>query len=58
VHSAENEDEMGRTNSTHVEKMYAYRVLVVEPEGRRPLRRPRRRWEDNIKRNLKRNRMK
>jgi hypothetical protein len=25
------------------------RVLVVKPEGNRPLGRPRRRWEDNIK---------
>jgi hypothetical protein len=30
----------------------AYRVLVVRPEGRRPLGRPRRRWEDNIKMDL------
>jgi len=27
----------------------AYRVLVGEPEGKRPLGRPRRRREDNIK---------
>jgi hypothetical protein len=27
-----------------------HRVLVGNPEGRRPLGRPRRRWEDNIKR--------
>jgi hypothetical protein len=26
-----------------------YRLLVGEPEGRRPLGRPRRRWIDNIK---------
>jgi hypothetical protein len=26
-----------------------YRVLVGEPEGKRPLGRPRCRWEDNIK---------
>jgi len=26
-----------------------YRVLVVKPEGNRPLGRPGRRWEDNIK---------
>ena len=25
-----------------------HRVLVVKPEGKRPLGRPRRRWEDNI----------
>jgi hypothetical protein len=29
-----------------------FRVLVGEPEGRRPLGRPRLRWEDNIKRDL------
>ena len=29
-----------------------YRVLVVKPEGKRPLERPRRRWEDNIKMDL------
>jgi hypothetical protein len=28
------------------------RVLVVNPEGKRSLRRPRHRWEDNIKMNL------
>jgi len=30
-----------------------YRVLVGNPEGRRPLGRPRRRWEDNITINLR-----
>jgi hypothetical protein len=30
-----------------------YRVLVLRPEGKRPLGRPRRRWEDNIKMNLR-----
>jgi hypothetical protein len=29
-----------------------YRVLVVRPEGKRPLGRPRCRWEDNIKMGL------
>jgi hypothetical protein len=29
-----------------------HRVLVVKPEGKRPLGRLRRRWEDNIKRAL------
>ena len=29
--------------------MRAYKVLVGDPEGRRPLEKPRRRWEDNIK---------
>jgi len=31
------------------EEMGVYRVLVVKPEGRRPLGRPRRRWVDNIR---------
>jgi hypothetical protein len=31
------------------EKRNAYRLLVVKPEGKRPLGRPRRRWVDNIK---------
>jgi hypothetical protein len=30
-----------------------YRVLVVRPEGKRPLGRLRRRWEDNIKMDLR-----
>jgi len=29
-----------------------YRVLVVKPEGRRPLGRPRHRWVDNIRMDL------
>jgi hypothetical protein len=31
------------------ENMNAYRILVGNPEGKRPLGRPRRRWVDNIK---------
>jgi hypothetical protein len=31
----------------------AYNILVVMPEGRRPLGRPRRRWEDIIKMDLR-----
>jgi hypothetical protein len=31
------------------EKRNAYRILVGEPEGRRPLGRPRCRWLDSIK---------
>ena len=31
------------------EERGVYRVLVVKPEGKRPLGRPRRRWVDNIK---------
>jgi hypothetical protein len=30
----------------------AYRILVVKPEGKKPLVRPRRRWENNIKMDL------
>jgi hypothetical protein len=32
-----------------LERRGAYRVLVGNPEGRRPLGTPRREWEDNIK---------
>jgi hypothetical protein len=34
------------------EKRNVYRLLVVKPEGKRPLGRPRRRWMDNIKMDL------
>jgi hypothetical protein len=34
------------------EKRNVYRLLVGNPEGKRPLRRPRRRWMDNIKMDL------
>jgi hypothetical protein len=30
-----------------------YKVLVVKPEGKRPLLRPRRRWEDGIRMDLR-----
>jgi hypothetical protein len=33
-------------------KRNAYRLLVGNPEGKKPLGRPRRRWVDNIKMNL------
>jgi hypothetical protein len=33
--------------------IYAYKVLVGKPEGKRLLGRPRRRWENNIKIDLK-----
>jgi hypothetical protein len=35
------------------EKRSAYKVLMGEPEGNRPLRRNRRRWKDSIKMYLK-----
>jgi hypothetical protein len=34
------------------ETKIAYKILIVKPEGKRPLRRPRRKWEDNIKMDL------
>jgi hypothetical protein len=43
---------MGRACSTNGEKRNAYRILVGNPEGKRPLGRPRRRWVDNIKMDL------
>jgi hypothetical protein len=35
------------------EKRNAYRILVGNPEGMRPLGRPRRKWVDNIKMDLR-----
>jgi hypothetical protein len=40
---------MGRAFSTKGEKRNAYRILVGNPEEKRPMGRPRRRWVDNIK---------
>jgi len=40
---------MGRAGSACEVRRGVYRVLMVEPEGRRLLGRPRHRWEDNIK---------
>ena len=34
------------------EERGVYRVLLVKPEGRRPMGRPRRRWVDNIRMDL------
>ena len=34
------------------EERRVYRVLVVKPEGKRPMGRPRRRWVDNIRMDL------
>jgi hypothetical protein len=30
-----------------------HKILVVKPEGKRPLERPRHRWEDNIRMDLR-----
>jgi hypothetical protein len=35
------------------EKKSAYKILVGNPEGKRPLGRPRYTWNDNIKMDLK-----
>jgi len=43
---------MGVACSAYGERRDLYRVLVGNPEGRRPLGRPRLRWEDNIKMHL------
>jgi hypothetical protein len=37
------------------EKRNAYRILVGNPEGKRPLGRSRHRWVDNIKMDLREN---
>jgi hypothetical protein len=37
----------------HGEKRNAYRILVLKPDGNRPLTRRRYRWEDNIKTGLR-----
>jgi hypothetical protein len=35
-----------------VERGSVYRILVAEPEGKKPLGRPSRRWENNIEMDL------
>jgi hypothetical protein len=35
------------------EERKVYKVLVVKPEGNRPLGRPRRRWEDGVRMDLR-----
>jgi hypothetical protein len=47
------EDKMGRACSTNGAKNNAYRILVRNPKGKRPLGRPRHRWVDNIKIDLR-----
>jgi hypothetical protein len=44
---------MGRACSTNGAKRNAYRILVGNPEGKRPLGRPRRWWVNNIKMKLR-----
>jgi hypothetical protein len=45
-------NEMGGACSWMAEGRGVYRVLVGNPEGKRPLGRPRRSWEDSIKTGL------
>jgi hypothetical protein len=40
---------MCRAFNTHGEKRNVYRILVGEPEGKKPLGRAGRRWVNNIK---------
>jgi hypothetical protein len=44
--------EMGRACCTNADKWNAYRILVMKPQGKKPLGRPRSRWMDNIKMDL------
>jgi hypothetical protein len=44
---------MGGACSTNGEKRNVYRILVGQPEGKRPLGRQRCRWVDNIKMDLR-----
>jgi hypothetical protein len=39
---------MGGTYSMYEERRGAYRVLLVKPEGKKPLGRPKCRWKENI----------
>jgi hypothetical protein len=43
---------MRRVCSTLGERRGAYRVVVGNPEGKRPLERPRRKWEGNTEMDL------
>jgi hypothetical protein len=44
---------MGGACTANGKKRNAYRILVGNPEGKRPLGRPRRRWADNVKMDLR-----
>jgi hypothetical protein len=48
-HDQVKEDVMGWAHSTNWENNDSHRILVGEPEGKRPLRRPRRWWVNSIK---------
>jgi hypothetical protein len=44
---------MGRACSTNGKKRNGCRILVGEPEGKRPLGSPRHRWVNNIRMDLR-----
>jgi hypothetical protein len=44
--------DVGGTCGTNGKKRNMYRLLVIKPEGKRPLGKPRRRWMGNIKMGL------
>jgi hypothetical protein len=44
---------VGRACGTNGEKRNAYRILLRNPEGKRPLGRPIRSWVDRIKMDLR-----
>jgi hypothetical protein len=44
---------MGRACSTSGEEAECIRIVVGNPEGKRPLEKPRRRWLNNIKIDLR-----
>jgi ketosteroid isomerase-like protein len=48
-----NENDVDRACSMYGDMLNAYTILVVEPRGKRPLRRPWNRWKDNGKMDLK-----
>jgi hypothetical protein len=43
---------MGGACSANEENRYAYRLLVLQPDGKRLVRKPSRKWMDNIKMDL------
>jgi hypothetical protein len=47
------EDEMASLVARRGDRRNAYKILVRNPEGKRPLGRPHRRWEDNIRMDLR-----
>jgi hypothetical protein len=44
---------IGEKGHVHSRDVIAFKIVVGNPEDKRPLGRPRRRWEDNIRIDLK-----